>query len=147
MPQVPNRFFSESQKLRFQPIRLFRRQVSRKQRVFLTEAAISGRIDYLRGLKENVIMGRLIPAGTGMKYYRNVKVEHDPTVNQRVEEELEEYAAMTEGLNLPSPSNVPGVEAEVEEAEEVEVEEIDEDLDLELDDDDLVEVEDSLMIR
>src|SRR3954468_21869529 len=36
----------------------------------LTEAAISGRIDYLRGLKENVIMGRLIPAGTGMKYYR-----------------------------------------------------------------------------
>ena len=40
----------------------------------LTEAAISGRIDYLRGLKENVIMGRLIPAGTGMKYYRNVEV-------------------------------------------------------------------------
>ena len=40
----------------------------------LTEAAISGRVDYLRGLKENVIMGRLIPAGTGMKYYRNVKV-------------------------------------------------------------------------
>ncbi len=109
----------------------------------LTEAAISGRIDYLRGLKENVIMGRLIPAGTGMKYYRNVKVEHDPTVNQRVEEEMEEYAAMTEGLNLPSPSNVPGVESE-DEPETVEVEEIDDDLDLELDDDDLVEVEDSL---
>src|SRR5687767_15394866 len=34
----------------------------------LTEAAISGRIDYLRGFKENVIMGRLIPAGTGMEY-------------------------------------------------------------------------------
>ena len=32
----------------------------------LTEAAISGKIDYLRGLKENVIMGRLIPAGTGL---------------------------------------------------------------------------------
>ena len=43
----------------------------------LTEAAISGRIDYLRGLKENVIMGRLIPAGTGMKYYRNVEVPPD----------------------------------------------------------------------
>jgi DNA-directed RNA polymerase subunit beta' len=41
----------------------------------LTEAAISGKIDYLRGLKENVIMGRLIPAGTGMEYYRNVEVE------------------------------------------------------------------------
>jgi DNA-directed RNA polymerase subunit beta' len=31
----------------------------------LTEAAINGKVDYLRGLKENVIMGRLIPAGTG----------------------------------------------------------------------------------
>jgi DNA-directed RNA polymerase subunit beta' len=40
----------------------------------LTEAAINGRVDYLRGLKENVIMGRLIPAGTGMDYYRGVKI-------------------------------------------------------------------------
>jgi DNA-directed RNA polymerase subunit beta' len=46
----------------------------------LTEAAISGRIDYLRGLKENVIMGRLIPAGTGMEFYRNVTVDRDETV-------------------------------------------------------------------
>src|SRR3954462_3749586 len=38
----------------------------------LTEASISGKIDYLRGLKENVIMGRLIPAGTGLEDYRNV---------------------------------------------------------------------------
>jgi DNA-directed RNA polymerase subunit beta' len=50
----------------------------------LTEAAISGRVDYLRGLKENVIMGRLIPAGTGMKYYRNVKVAPDHTENRKV---------------------------------------------------------------
>ena len=42
----------------------------------LTEAAISGKIDYLQGLKENVIMGRLIPAGTGMEYYRNIEVEN-----------------------------------------------------------------------
>ena len=42
----------------------------------LTEAAISGKVDYLRGLKENVIMGRLIPAGTGMEYYRNIEVEN-----------------------------------------------------------------------
>ncbi len=48
----------------------------------LTEAAISGRIDYLRGLKENVIMGRLIPAGTGMEFYRNVKVDRDETADQ-----------------------------------------------------------------
>ena len=33
----------------------------------LTEAAINGKVDYLRGLKENVIMGRLVPAGTGME--------------------------------------------------------------------------------
>jgi hypothetical protein len=43
----------------------------------LTEAAISGRVDQLRGLKENVIMGRLIPAGTGMEFYRNVRVDRD----------------------------------------------------------------------
>jgi DNA-directed RNA polymerase subunit beta' len=42
----------------------------------LTEAAISGKIDYLRGLKENVIMGRLVPAGTGMEYYRNIEIEN-----------------------------------------------------------------------
>jgi DNA-directed RNA polymerase subunit beta' len=38
----------------------------------LTEASISGRVDYLRGLKENVIMGRLIPAGTGLGRYKNL---------------------------------------------------------------------------
>jgi DNA-directed RNA polymerase subunit beta' len=43
----------------------------------LTEAAISGKIDYLRGLKENVIMGRLIPAGTGMEFYRRVRIPED----------------------------------------------------------------------
>ena len=46
----------------------------------LTEAAISGRIDYLRGLKENVIMGRLIPAGTGMEFYRNVKTKKNGVI-------------------------------------------------------------------
>jgi DNA-directed RNA polymerase subunit beta' len=45
----------------------------------LTEAAISGKIDYLRGLKENVIMGRLIPAGTGLAGYRNLNLEVDET--------------------------------------------------------------------
>jgi hypothetical protein len=43
----------------------------------LTEAAISGKVDYLRGLKENVIMGRLIPAGTGMAYYRRIRIPDD----------------------------------------------------------------------
>ena len=43
----------------------------------LTEAAISGKVDYLRGLKENVIMGRLIPAGTGMEFYRRIKIPEE----------------------------------------------------------------------
>ena len=41
----------------------------------LTEAAICGKTDHLRGLKENVLIGKLIPAGTGMKRYRNVKLD------------------------------------------------------------------------
>lgn len=41
----------------------------------LTEAAIKGKIDPLVGLKENVIIGKLIPAGTGMMRYRNVKLD------------------------------------------------------------------------
>ncbi|MYN65771.1 MAG: DNA-directed RNA polymerase subunit beta' [Acidobacteria bacterium] len=43
----------------------------------LTEASISGKVDHLRGLKENVTMGRLIPAGTGFDYYRQVRIEAD----------------------------------------------------------------------
>jgi DNA-directed RNA polymerase subunit beta' len=48
----------------------------------LTEAAINGRVDYLRGLKENVIMGRLIPAGTGMDYYRRAKIAGEDVVEE-----------------------------------------------------------------
>ncbi|HSQ67477.1 MAG TPA: hypothetical protein VLM85_29910, partial [Polyangiaceae bacterium] len=40
----------------------------------LTEAAINGKTDFLRGLKENVIMGRLIPAGTGLTAYKSLRV-------------------------------------------------------------------------
>jgi DNA-directed RNA polymerase subunit beta' len=43
----------------------------------LTEASIAGKVDYLRGLKENVTMGRLIPAGTGFEYYKHVRIPHD----------------------------------------------------------------------
>ncbi len=52
----------------------------------LTDASIEGKIDYLRGLKENVVMGNLIPAGTGLTRYRKVKV-YSPTG----EPESEEY--------------------------------------------------------
>jgi DNA-directed RNA polymerase subunit beta' len=55
----------------------------------LTEAAISGSLDELRGLKENVIMGRIIPAGTGMSKYRNtfVKREFQPQLPEPAAEE------------------------------------------------------------
>jgi len=43
----------------------------------LTEASIAGKVDYLRGLKENVIMGRIIPAGTGIPAYHNLSIDVD----------------------------------------------------------------------
>ncbi|MBM3304679.1 MAG: DNA-directed RNA polymerase subunit beta' [Candidatus Aminicenantes bacterium] len=43
----------------------------------LTEASLYGKVDYLRRLKENIIMGRLIPAGTGYKHYRNVELKEE----------------------------------------------------------------------
>ena len=60
----------------------------------LTEASISGKVDYLRGLKENVTMGRLIPAGTGFDYYRQVQIPPDeppppPAPPQPTEEEFD----------------------------------------------------------
>jgi len=72
----------------------------------LTEAAISGRVDYLRGLKENVIMGRLIPAGTGMEFYRNVRVERDPSADQSGTEDrggsLEDMSELIGGNIAPA---------------------------------------------
>jgi DNA-directed RNA polymerase subunit beta' len=72
----------------------------------LTEASISGKIDHLRGLKENVTMGRLIPAGTGFEWYRHVRIPADeppppPAPPQPTEDELDldreiEYAFDTE---------------------------------------------------
>ncbi len=60
----------------------------------LTEASISGKVDHLRGLKENVTMGRLIPAGTGFEYYRRVQIPPDeppppPAPPQPIDDELE----------------------------------------------------------
>jgi len=60
----------------------------------LTEASISGKVDHLRGLKENVTMGRLIPAGTGFEYYRHVRIPPDeppppPAPVQPTDDELE----------------------------------------------------------
>lgn len=71
----------------------------------LTEAAINGKVDRLIGLKENVIIGKPIPAGTGMKRYRNVKLDTDVAVPETeeivVSEEEETLTPSEEGdMNL-----------------------------------------------
>ncbi|MDD3251238.1 MAG: DNA-directed RNA polymerase subunit beta' [Lachnospiraceae bacterium] len=50
----------------------------------LTEAAINGKVDHLIGLKENVLIGKLIPAGTGMKRYRSVKLDSDIELDDEI---------------------------------------------------------------
>ena len=70
----------------------------------LTEASLAGKVDYLRGLKENVIMGRLIPAGTGLSIYRKLGVrtsadEHAELEEQRTDENAEEKMLDTQTLN------------------------------------------------
>ncbi len=57
----------------------------------LTEASINGAIDTLRGLKENVIVGRLIPAGTGLEYYRSVELS--PELEEAAERVKQEVTA------------------------------------------------------
>ncbi|HEX6850172.1 MAG TPA: hypothetical protein VF139_02110, partial [Candidatus Polarisedimenticolaceae bacterium] len=58
----------------------------------LTEASISGKVDYLRGLKENVIMGRLVPAGTGLDLYSGLLIPADgpPPMEEEIPEEAVE---------------------------------------------------------
>ena len=57
----------------------------------LTDAAIKGKVDKLVGLKENVIIGKLIPAGTGMKQYRNVTlINHEEDTKQMSEDKFDE---------------------------------------------------------
>ena len=55
----------------------------------LTDAAIKGKVDHLVGLKENVIIGKLIPAGTGMKYYSSLKLDTDDQLAKEEEESKE----------------------------------------------------------
>ena len=54
----------------------------------LTDASTSGKTDYLRGLKENVAVGRLIPAGTGAPHLKNIFVESPESVDQENDEEV-----------------------------------------------------------
>ena len=79
----------------------------------LTEASISGKTDYLRGLKENVIVGRLIPAGTGMEFYRRVRLNEEmpaePSPEEVFERRMEE---IQKGGELLTPPGAPPTSGE-----------------------------------
>jgi DNA-directed RNA polymerase subunit beta' len=64
----------------------------------LTESAIAGKTDELRGLKENVVIGHLIPAGTGMKRYRNVKLADEELLVNSHEAEQQQVAQRRESM-------------------------------------------------
>ena len=79
----------------------------------LTEAAIKGKIDPLIGMKENVIIGKLIPAGTGMKRYRNIKLDSDVNGEEELEfddmEELEEIGDVDSMEEISDEEMIPTV--------------------------------------
>ncbi|MCR5509618.1 MAG: DNA-directed RNA polymerase subunit beta' [Lachnospiraceae bacterium] len=79
----------------------------------LTEAAIKGKVDPLIGLKENVIIGKLIPAGTGMKRYRNVSLSTD------IKREIETDAEDADNTDAESVEEITGEETAEEVTEEV----------------------------
>ena len=56
----------------------------------LTEAAVQGKMDNLNGLKENVVMGHLIPAGTGLHKYSNIEIEQELSEQELMERDFEE---------------------------------------------------------
>jgi DNA-directed RNA polymerase subunit beta' len=71
----------------------------------LTEAAIKGKIDRLIGLKENVLIGKLIPAGTGMKCYSDVKLSTDAMLEEKEDLELEDIDLELEDELLEVPED------------------------------------------
>jgi DNA-directed RNA polymerase subunit beta' len=79
----------------------------------LTEAAIRGSVDQLRGLKENVIMGRLIPAGTGLERYRNFKILTEVEAPQP---ELEAGEPEPSEVTIPAASGIASELADEDEA-------------------------------
>jgi DNA-directed RNA polymerase subunit beta' len=84
----------------------------------LTEASINGMVDGLRGLKENVIVGRLIPAGTGMEYYKNVSLapeleEAAEEVQAEVQAEFEEAERQLEAMRAEGEAEEMAAEGEL----------------------------------
>ncbi|MDE0432451.1 MAG: DNA-directed RNA polymerase subunit beta' [Bryobacterales bacterium] len=71
----------------------------------LTEASVSGKVDHLRGLKENVIVGRLIPAGTGIDDYRKIKIAGEDEPEEMIPEI--EYLSGVPGFGEEMPMDYP----------------------------------------
>ncbi|MFV0342122.1 MAG: DNA-directed RNA polymerase subunit beta' [Anaerocolumna sp.] len=84
----------------------------------LTEAAINGKIDPLIGLKENVIIGKLIPAGTGMKRYRSVKLDSDMVEELLISEDYEDDYENFQ-YNESSMDDIDGIEIDEFDEEEM----------------------------
>jgi hypothetical protein len=77
----------------------------------LTDAAIKGKVDHLIGPMENVIIGKLLPAGTGMKRYRSVKIEKAEDEVIREEEDAFAYEEMADEMSqAEDPAEVPDAE-------------------------------------
>ena len=95
----------------------------------LTEAAIKGKVDPLIGLKENVLIGKLIPAGTGMKRYRNIKLDTDAAFEEQMraarEAELAEeyYKALKEKGGASSDSDEDADDDHTDAADELDMDE------------------------
>ncbi|MDY4670042.1 MAG: DNA-directed RNA polymerase subunit beta' [Oliverpabstia sp.] len=94
----------------------------------LTEAAIKGKVDRLIGLKENVILGKLIPAGTGLKRYSNVKLSTDEMLAQQEEENLPDEEEMVNETEEISEAVTEEVVDEIPEETEDQTPETDEEL-------------------
>lgn len=110
----------------------------------LTDAAIKGKIDHLIGLKENIILGKLIPAGTGMSRYRDLKVKpnmNDPEVAEIIEEQQRERQAWEEAAKRKAEADAAKEGKEDFEAEDEEELDLHDEFDEELDED-FVEGED-----
>ena len=84
----------------------------------LTEAAINGKVDHLIGLKENVIIGKPIPAGTGMKRYRTVKLNTDPEETEEIDIDDNSEISVSEDFDMIE--TVPMAEEETDDMDNIE---------------------------
>mgnify|MGYP001625043432 FL=1 len=89
----------------------------------LTEAAIKGKVDHLIGLKENVLIGKLIPAGTGMKCYSSIRLDSDMPEEEEMEEETEEEADISEDSEGAEEDEILELDEDISEEPEEEPEE------------------------